>query len=308
MTATLSHHTSSVPLDERTRAAAARAAERLRSAATLVLPLEEELSLLEQLQQFDFGRFLLCNAGLNGYWTSYVFRHRPGDPVATPLERWLLERSLLPGIRERFGRFRREIARYVRDGVTLASVPCGVMDDLCDQDYRSVRDVAVIGADIDPESVALARANAEGRGLSGHCRFLVRDAWDLGLDDEVDLLVSNGLNMYEPDPQRLIELYRNFARALRPGGRLITSFIPAPPAPPWVDPATAPAWERYGIAEADLRRDLAIFGDILPAKYLNFTSEDEIRDQVAAAGLAVVAVSLSDAGVLPVLTAEKVAT
>ncbi|MBB5106814.1 methyltransferase domain-containing protein [Streptomyces spectabilis] len=307
---TLSHHTpSSVDSGAATARRAAEIEARLRAdEARLLLPLDRELALLAELQEFEFGRFLLHNEGLNGYWTSYVFQYEPGDPTANDLERWLLTKSLMPGIRERFHRFKAHIAPHVTDGAVLASVPCGLMDDLLQQDYTAVAPgsgLRLIGADIDAESVESARARAAARGLADVCEFHVRDAWQLGLDGEVDLLTSNGLNMYEPDRARLVELYRNFARALRVGGRLLVSFIPAPPAPPWAEGGRSGDWDRYGIHADDLRQDLAIFGDILQAKYLNFTSEQEIREQLAEAGLTVTGISYSDTGVLPVATAVR---
>lgn len=306
MANSLSHHTASnVPPGEAVANLAAGIERRLREADQLVLPLDEELQLLAGLQEFELGRFLLHNGGLNGYWTSYVFRYRPGDPTTTPLEHWLLNSSLLPGIRERFHRFKALIAQEITSGGTLASVPCGLMDDLLDMDYRDVTGVRLIGVDIDAEAVDLAAKNAAVRGLSERCRFLVRDAWELGLDTEVNLLVSNGLNMYEPDRDRLVELYRNFRRALRPEGRLLISFIPPPPPPPWAGPAHAVGWAKYGIQEADLRRDMAIFGDILQPKYLHFTDEQELRAQMAEAGLVVTEMSRNAGGALPIATAVR---
>ncbi|WP_411147255.1 SAM-dependent methyltransferase [Streptomyces sp. A30] len=305
MDTALSHHTRSAVTPDDTARLAARIEQRLRAADRLLLPLDEELQLLSELQEFDLGRFLLHNEGLNGYWTSYVFGHQPGDPVATELERWMLTRSLLPGIRERFGRFKAAIAPSVTDGAVLASVPCGLMDDLLQQDYRDTTGVRLIGVDIDPESVDLARENAAERGLAELCEFHVGDAWRLDLDAEADLLTSNGLNMYESDPERLVELYRNFARALRPGGRLLVSFIPAPPAPPWAEAGRPGGWAKYGIQDADLLRDMAIFGDILQAKYLNFTGEQEIRSQLSRAGLVVTDVSRNARGALPIAIAVR---
>ncbi len=305
METALSHHTGSAVTPDGTARLAARIERRLRAADRLLLPLDEELRLLAELQEFDLGRFLLHNEGLNGYWTSYVFGHRPGDPVATELEHWMLTRSLLPGIRERFGRFKAAIAPFVTDDAVLASVPCGLMDDLLQQDYRGTTGVRLIGVDIDPESVGLARENAAERGLADLCEFHVGDAWRLDLDAEADLLTSNGLNMYESDPECLVELYRNFARALRPGGRLLVSFIPVPPAPPWAEGGRPGGWAKYGIEDADLLRDMAIFGDILQAKYLNFTGEREIRDQLSRAGLVVTDVSRSAAGALPIAIAVR---
>ncbi|MFI8944568.1 SAM-dependent methyltransferase [Streptomyces syringium] len=305
MTSTISHHTGTrIADDAGTEKIAAEIEHRLRRADQLVLPLDETLDILDQLQQFELGRFLLHNRGLNGYWTSYIFRNAPAGPT-TPMEHWLLNNSLLCQARERFHRFKEEIAGSVAEGATLASIPCGVMDDLLQQDYRGVEKFKLVGIDIDEESIGYAKENAAEHGLSEHTAFEVRDAWKLGVDGEFDLIVSNGLNMYESDPQRLTDLYRSFHQALRPGGRLLLSFLTPPPPPPWVAPEHAAAWEKYDIPEADLRRELSIMGDIVQVTYLNFSSEDEVRGQLEAAGFTVHAVRYNDHGVLPIITAVK---
>lgn len=303
---TISHRTGSTITDGPSTAEIAAATERrLRAADRLILPLDETLEMLARLQEFELGRFLLHNQGLNGYWTSYIFRYEPGTPATTPMEYWLLNNSLLCGARERFHRFKAAIAERLTEGAVLASVPCGVMDDLLQQDYRGLSEFRLVGMDIDAESLELAADNAATHGLAEHCEFIARDAWQLGVTAEFDLLVSNGLNMYESDPARLSELYANFASALRPGGRLLLSFLSPPPPPPWEDPSRAGEWVKYGIDERDLRRELALFGDIIQAKYLNFTAESEITAQLSEASLEVMSVDYSPSGVLPIVSAVK---
>lgn len=46
------------------------------------------------------------------------------------------------------------------------------------------------------------------------------------------LIASNGLNIYEPEDDRVIQLYRGFHDALKPGGVLITSALTPPPTTP----------------------------------------------------------------------------
>ncbi|MFR9730637.1 SAM-dependent methyltransferase [Saccharopolyspora sp. MS10] len=306
MSSTISHLPGSGSHDDAELTGIAAAVEqRLRAADRLIMDLDEELSLLAGLQEFPLGRFLLRNRGLNGYWTSYIFRYEPGTPTESDTEFWLLNRSLLSGARERYQRFRTEISRSITDGAVLASLPCGVMDDLVRQDYGDAPGARLVGIDIDEESLRLAKENAASRGWGDRTDVVLSDAWELGIDSEFDLLVSNGLNMYEPDPGRLVALYRNFARALRPGGRLLLSFLTPPPPPPWEAPERAGEWQRYGIAEHDLRRELALFGDIIQAKYLNFVSEADTRAQLAEAGLEVESVGYSDGGVLPIVSAVR---
>lgn len=306
MSTMISHHTGTrVPDGPPTAQLAADIEGRLRQADKLVLPLEQTLDVLAQLQEFELGRFLLHNRGLNGYWTSYVFQYSPGDATSSPMEHWLLNKSLLCGGRERFHRFKAEIAKCVTEEAVLASIPCGAMNDLLQQDYRSVERFTLVGGDIDAESINLARENATKYGVGQHCEFFLRDAWQLDLDSEFDLVVSNGLNMYESDPQRLVALYRNFSRALRPGGQLLLSFLPPPSPPPWEAPDRAGEWDKYGVTEEDLRKELSLFGDILQVKYLNFCTEAEVRAQLEEAGLTVKSVMYSSTGVMPIVSAVR---
>src|SRR5690606_10588211 len=95
MTHTISHRTTQINDAESTNALVRQIEERLRSAERLVLPLNRTLDLLHQLKEFELGRFLLHNRGLNGYWTAYVFQHGFGKPPENELGQWLLHKSLL---------------------------------------------------------------------------------------------------------------------------------------------------------------------------------------------------------------------
>jgi len=301
MTQTISHQNTPFNDEGLTNALVQKVEERLKKAEQLILPLDRTLELLHQLKQFELGRFLLHNRGLNGYWTAYIFQHAYGKQPETALESWLLNKSLLIQARERFHRFKVELAQHVREGVHLASIPSGLMDDLLQLDYRGIQDFRLTGIDVDVQSLELARQNARKRELEARCQFLQRDAWKLDIHDEFDVISSNGLNMYEPNPQRLIELYRNFHTALRAGGHLIMSFLTPPPAG---DPRSG-AWEAYETAPEDLIIERALFGDIIQANYLNFSSEQEIRAQLETVGFTVERVNYSRKGVLPIIIARK---
>lgn len=59
----------------------------LKNKNDLTLPLEQALEMLEQLGQFELGRFLLSNKGLNGYWTSYIILQGLKKENLHPLEK-----------------------------------------------------------------------------------------------------------------------------------------------------------------------------------------------------------------------------
>ncbi|NOJ79236.1 MULTISPECIES: class I SAM-dependent methyltransferase [Myxococcus] len=301
MTQILSHQTSQFNDPVTTSALVQKIEERLKKTERLMLPLDRTLELLHQLKEFELGRFLLHNRGLNGYWTSYIFQHGFGKSPETALESWLLGKSLLVQARERFHRFKQELGQHVREGVHLASIPSGLMDDLLQLDYRGLQHFQLTGIDVDAQSLDFARRNAQERRLEAHCQFLQRDAWHLDIQDTFDAISSNGLNMYEPDPRRLVSLYRNFHDALKRGGYLLMSFLPPPPAG---DPASG-AWEAYETAPEDLLIERALFGDIIQANYLNFATEQDTRAQLEEAGLTVERINYSRKGVLPIVVARK---
>jgi len=198
---------------------------RLKSTNNLILTLEDELQLLEEFSNFDLGRFILENKGLNGYWTAYVMLHGPKKTNLTPLETWLLNDSpAMLATQERFGIFRAELQERIKDGMSIASAPCGLMDDLLGLDYSNTKNINIVGIDFDNESLELAKINAKTHNLSENTTFLQRDAWNLSEQNEYNILTSNGLNIYEPNGEKLVDLYKEFFKSLKPGGVLITSF------------------------------------------------------------------------------------
>jgi len=294
VTISLSHHTKSeVELDS-LNDRVDEIESRIQQTESLFLPKKKTLSLLHQLTEFPLGRFLLQNKGLNGYWTAYIFRNRTDHDTCHPLEKWLLTRSLYVMARERFYVFQKEIKQSLFPGISMASLPCGIMDDLLHLDYNGLEDFKLTGIDYDEESLHFAKLNAAEQNLADKTTFILKDAWQLDIEEAFDLLTSNGLNMYESSPQRLVDLYKNFAKALVKGGKLLLSFIPPPPKE-----------GLKGISEEDFMIERALFGDIIQINYLNFSSEEEITQQLNQSGFDVEHIIYNQYGVAPVLVAYK---
>lgn len=107
---------------------------------------DRQLELLDEMAQFELGRFLLVNRGLNAEWTHRVVTYIPGAVVAGSLEHDVFEK--LPATlatRERFGIFRNELQALLRPACVMASVSCGVMGELLLLDYARHPDVRLIG-------------------------------------------------------------------------------------------------------------------------------------------------------------------
>ena len=243
--------------------------KRIRAKDSLNLSVNESLQILEQLTEFDLGRFLLQNKGLNGFWTSYIILNGIKKSNLSPLEEWMIHKSpIVLATRERFYIFRRELQKILKNNMVIASTPCGLMDDLLSLDFSQLSNIQLKGLDLDPESIKLATENIKNYNVSAEIEFLIRDAWNLGIKEEYDVIVSNGLNIYEPNIDKLKLLYSEFANALKPGGILITSFLTPGPTMSENSP-----WKDFILD--DVIQQKVIFMEILEVAWQTYRTERE---------------------------------
>ena len=97
--------------------------------------------------------------------------------------------------------------------------------------------------------------------------------------DEFTLLTSNGLNVYEPDDDKIRELYQQFFKVLIPGGILVTSFFTSSPN---IDPNSE--WDMSQINSKGLLLSKIIMFDILDIKFVAFRSSLITKLQLKTAG------------------------
>lgn len=286
-------------------------AERLQQQTHLpAATINQQLDLLQQLSQFDFGRFLLQHHGINGYWTHYMLtypwfgkktnKNNRGDEFSD-LERFILERlPFLLATRQRFETFLAEIQKSVIDGARLASIPCGMLGELLYLNVDDVKDIRLTGIDYDRTALEDARELATQRNLSHITHLIQRDAWQLDIHEEFDLISSNGLNLYEPNSDRVTELYRQFYQALKPGGKLVTSF--ATPPPSLTDKCE---WDMQQINMEDAALQRTLLVDIIQGKWQCFRSTEETRGQLTAAGFTDMRFIYDNARMFPTVVAVK---
>jgi hypothetical protein len=274
------------------------------------ISVEKQLDLLEQLSEFALGQFLIERTGLNGYWTHYVITH-PGHGRITglnqfqkpfhPLEFFLLNHSpTCLATQQRFEIFKAQIQKRLFEGCCLASIPCGLMADLIDLDFSNLNEFSLHGIDLDPETLSQATRYAEEKKLVKNCSFSQKDAWDLKMPEKFDLLVSNGLNIYEPDDEKTIELYRQFYSCLKSQGTLITSFLTPPPIP-----GSKTEWDLKHVNQEDALMQKVIFSDILSAKWQVFRTEEEVKDHLKKAGFCDIEIHYDKAHIFPTVVATK---
>ena len=271
---------------------------RLRKDQNLSYSLDETFFYLDQLQQFELGRFLLQKKGLDGKWIAYLISDYQGKVITSPLENWLIAKApLVLATRERFGIFQNEIQKRLKSSMRLATLPSGTMNDLFSLDYSKVTDVELVGIDLDQESLDLAKAKSEKIANLPKSSFLQKDAWKLQEENKYDLLTSNGLNIYEPKPERIIALYKEFYKALKPGGALITSFLTPPPH------IEESPWTHYN--NYDLVKQRVLFGEIIQSKWQTFWTEDQAIEHLQKAGFKNISIIYDKQKMFPTLIAEK---
>lgn len=273
--------------------------EQLRNSKSLTLPLETELSLLHELTKFELGKFLLQNKGLNGYWTRYIIIGDHSNVKEGSLEDWILTQGpVVCATQQRFAIFQQETNKLLTSGMTLASIPCGLMDDLLSLNYAEKENIKLVGIDLDLESINLAKNNIEKYNKNVSTELKLENAWDLSASEEYDLISSNGLNIYEPNDERVIKLYQEFYDALRPNGYLVTSFLTPPPV---LNPDSP--WREFSME--NVIKQKAIFSDILQAKWQVFRTEAQVRNQLEQVGFKVLNVIYDKQAMFPTIIAQK---
>jgi SAM-dependent methyltransferase len=253
--------------------------------------------MLNQLLDHPVGRSVFMGKGLDGQATQFFISGAPSD--TNPIIRWMCEKApVVLATQERFRIFRNELQKRLQSGMHFASIPCGLMDDLLGLDLTGTHDVLFSGIDLDQNSLKLALASAKAKGLEEMTHFHQSDAWDLGkFEGQFDVLTSNGLNIYEGDDAKVTALYREFFKALKHGGVLITSFLTPPPA------KGGTTWKDVNPTEATKQRIL--FGVIIGVGWQHFRTEETTRAQLKEAGFADVEVIYDSQGMFPTVIARK---
>lgn len=270
----------------------------------------EQLEILKALGAFPLGQFLIQNKGLNGYWTDYILMHpsqgrvtklNPDGQPFSELEDYILNRApTVLATQERFIIFQQELQKECKSGVRLASIPCGLMSDLLTLDFSALNDYQLYGVDMDERAISDVQERALTKNLGQKAQFIQGDAWRTPLPQKVDVITSNGLNVYERNDARVVELYRQFFDNLKPGGALITSFLTPPPG--LVDHSE---WKMAEINQGDARLQRIIFSDILAASWQAYRSSELTRRQLEQAGFSDIRIIEDRAGIFPTIIARR---
>lgn len=271
--------------------------------------IEGQLAIVDQMCEFPLGRYILERRGANGFWTDYMISHPDegrksglnieGKPFSAFEDYFLNRCPIVVAHQERFRIFQSLIQKYLKEGSTLASIPCGIMRDLLTLDFSKINSYKLVGVDIDEESLLHVKNFAYEKGIA-NIELFQQNSWEANFKAEFDLITSSGLNVYESDPLKVLDLYARFFEALKPGGVLIISVLTYPP-----DEATQTDWNLEGISQETLLLDRILHRDILEIKWRNFRSCNELDREFKQVGFSDVEVYFDKHRVFPTILAKK---
>ena len=197
---------------------------------------EVRFALLQQLSEFELGRFLLVNRGLNGYWTDTIVNW-PIDAnanskyqYANSLEEYLFESSpVFAARREAQQAIHQEVSPMLRPGSAMASIPCGLMSEVLLATQEPFVGVDLFAIDLDAENFSLIRERYGDRLVENTLHTMQMNAKELDVTESFDLICSIGLTIYMPNDDDVQELLNRFYSALKSnGGKLVTTFAASP--------------------------------------------------------------------------------
>lgn len=263
--------------------------------------------ILKEMTKFPMGRHILMTGGANGIWTDYMISYPwvQKDVASKMLTMNRLEYFIIfeclsvVAQRELFLFAQKEAQKHVKEGCRLVSLPCGVMRDLLELDYSGVSKYSLIGVDLDLESIQAAHKLAFEEEIS-NVQFVQDDAWKFEAEEPVDFINSIGLNVYESDRERVVELYRQFAKSLKKGGVLFTGVLTYPPG--WEKKSD---WILENIPEGHYEMDKIVIDDVLALHWQNYRTLEEIEEDFLGAGFSKVEIIPDRYCVFPAVIATK---
>lgn len=293
--------------DKLTKEDIARELEQIKERLTAEFESDSEkltslLQTLEEFSQFELGRFLIKNKSLSGYWTWYIILGFRNNTITSPVEKFFLEKApVILATQQRFAIFQSLLMKHIKSNSVVCSLPCGMMADLLTLNLpEGVKQVRFVGIDLDSTVFDLAKALAKQLNVRNSCEFFTKDAWDLNIENEFDVITSNGLNIYEKDDSKVVALYKGMYRALKTNGHLICSALTPPPTM-----AQHCEWDMEQINKEDLATAATLMKTILQATWSNFRSSEKTCDQLREAGFGNIEIVWDKQKMFPTFSAQK---
>tara|TARA_B100000989_G_C19532054_1_gene470628 strand:- start:6206 stop:6673 length:468 start_codon:yes stop_codon:yes gene_type:complete len=153
---------------------------------------------------------------------------------------------------------------------------------------------------LDNSVFSLAQQLAAQLNVNRPFELRCQDAWELKEHNEFDVVLSNGLNIYVPERQRVIALYESILQTLRPNGTLVTSVLTPPPGK-----GADCEWNFDEIDKTALVRQAGIFAHILQATWSNYCTTEDMISRLQEAGLVDIEVIPDARNMFPTFVGRK---
>ena len=261
---------------------------------------EELCDMLEQLTKIDLGKFFLINGGANGYWTDY-FLNFPREKIASLpyIEQILFNSEVMVATYQRQQIFKQENQEKLHNGAHLAAIPSGLMSELLDLDYSFIPNIEITAIDIDQQSFEYSKQKYPDLYAKYTINQACQDALEMDIQNRFDLISSNGLTIYIPDDKLVAKLFSNFYKALKPGGKLVTSFLTYPASFP------EKTEQSYTKNQAKEQLEIGLFVDILQVKWNAFRTTSQFSQLISAAGFRNLKIIPDEKNIFPTVVAYK---
>ena len=271
--------------------------DQIRHKQNLTLPVERTQAILQHLASFKLGRYLLFKGGFNGYWLSDSILDTKMDNEISPFEEWLRFKSpYICANRERFHIFQLEAHKRLISNINLASIPCGLMDDLLRLNYQAFDNIHLWGIDSEDESLVLANGNAQNFGLEHFTTLLNQDTFQLQ-EKTYDMVLSYGHYKMSGQHDQLVKFYQQIQLSLKPNGTLITAFH-----------TSNFLTDTNQAGAPDLNDSLlqhVLFHDILESDFMHPHTIEEATQILNESGLKIMEIHPDSLGILPTFICQK---
>lgn len=265
-------------------------------------PLAERLSLLDQLCDFELGRSLIEHRSLSRYWRHYISICPPVlEKLQSQLE-WeiLTQLPIVLATQQRHRIFVEQLQQSIENQACLLSIPSGLMEEVAYLDYKHIDHIALHAMDNDEKAFSLAKGICESRGIARWLNFQKIDAFKFAKEESYDAISSNGLTLYEPDDEKVLEFYQRCFTTLKTKGKFITCFL-TPPASHDIECE----WDFSKICPAMLRKQKVLFSEILGVKWQSFRKTIQIRQMLSQVGFQDIEFYYDEAKMFPTVVGIK---
>lgn len=262
---------------------------------TTYTSLERQLQLLQELTSFPLGRYLIQHQGINAKLASQFLEKQ--RKKLHPLEYFLgYQTPTAKANQERFSILQTLLSKYLKEGMKVASIPCGYMKDLLTLAHLP-KELSLFGIDIDPGALKGAVELAKKKKVKAS--FFCEDAWHLSFQNTFDVITSSSLNIYVKDRLQLKKLYQSFFSALKEGGVFLTSYLSFP----FFHKSCEWKMQEVDLQKAVLQK--VIMTDILQARWENFSGKKEMENLLRSVGFHPICFYPDRANIFPSVVAFK---